>query len=103
MISFMNTTKLLDLGMSKHDRVVHILIGYFLRACLDHDDLLLGSRNGKLEISLSHAARQVGLIMKSSSSIMPTNTPPIGPFHGISEMERAMDAPIIAVISGEQS
>ena len=35
--------------MSKHDRVVHILIGYFLRACLDHDNLLLGSRNGKLE------------------------------------------------------
>ena len=31
------------------------------------------------------------------------NTPPIGPFHGISEMDSAMDAPIIAVISGEQS
>ena len=29
--------------------------------------------------------------------------PPIGPFHGMSEIERATDAPIIAVISGEQS
>ena len=46
---------------------------------------------------------EVGFTMKPSSSVMPMNTPPIGPFHGISEMERAMDAPIIAVISGEQS
>ena len=26
--------------------------------------------------------------------------PPIGPFHGISEMETAIEAPIIAMISG---
>ncbi len=31
------------------------------------------------------------------------NTPAMGPFHGISEMDRATDAPIMAVISGEQS
>ena len=44
----------------------------------------------------------VGLTTYSPSTI-PMKAPPIGPFHGISEMERATDAPIIAVISGEQS
>ena len=41
--------------------------------------------------------------MTTSPFTSPMNAPPIGPFHGMSEMERAMDAPIIAVISGEQS
>ena len=52
--------------------------------------------------TLSFLSSAVGLMM-NLSPIIPTNAPPIGPFHGISEMERAMDAPIIAVISGEQS
>ena len=44
----------------------------------------------------------VGLITYSPS-IIPTEQPEIGPFHGTSEIEIAIDAPIIAVISGEQS
>ena len=36
-------------------------------------------------------------------STSPTNTPEIGPSHGISEILSAMEVPIIAVISGEQS
>ena len=51
---------------------------------------------------LSSRCALVGL-MTGLPSTMPTKTPPIGPFHGISEMERAMDAPIIPAISCEQS
>ena len=43
----------------------------------------------------------LGLITKLPST-SPTDTPEIGPFQGISEMERAIDVPTIAVISGEQ-
>ena len=44
----------------------------------------------------------VGLMMYSPST-SPTKTPAIGPFHGISEIDSAIDAPSIAEISGEQS
>ena len=44
----------------------------------------------------------VGLITYSPSTY-PTETPEIGPFHGISEMDRAAEVPTMAAISGEQS
>ena len=44
----------------------------------------------------------VGLMTYSPSTI-PTETALMGPFHGISEIERAIEVPIMAVISGEQS
>ena len=44
----------------------------------------------------------VGL-MTNLPSTRPTLTPEMGPSHGISEIERATETPIIAVISGEQS
>ena len=52
-----------------------------------------------LETALCSA---VGLITYSPSTY-PTETPEIGPFHGISEIERAIDVPTIAAISGMQS
>lgn len=41
--------------------------------------------------------------MTYSPSIRPTLTPEIGPSHGISEMDSAMETPSIAAISGWQS
>ena len=38
-----------------------------------------------------------------SPSINPTDTPEIGPFHGMSEMVSAMEVPTMAAISGRQS
>ena len=58
--------------------------------------------NGKLKVELFSLCAAVGL-MTYSPSTSPTKTPAIGPFHGISEMDSAIDAPSIAVISGEQS
>ena len=45
---------------------------------------------------------RVGLIT-SWPSTLPTATEPVGPSHGISEVARATDEPIIPQISGEQS
>ena len=45
---------------------------------------------------------KVGFIIISSST-SPTKTPLIGPSQGISEILKAIEVPIIAVISGEQS
>ena len=39
----------------------------------------------------------------SSPSTRPMNTPPMGPAQGMSEMDRAMEVPIMPVISGLQS
>ena len=44
----------------------------------------------------------VGL-MTNSPSTYPTDTPEIGPFQGMSEMVMAVETPIMAAISGEQS
>ena len=52
--------------------------------------------------SLFSLCSAVGL-MTISPSTSPTNTLETGPFHGISEIESAMDAPIRPVTSGEQS
>ena len=35
-----------------HDSLVHSLVGDLVSACLDHNDLSLGCRNGKLEVAL---------------------------------------------------
>ncbi len=45
---------------------------------------------------------EVGL-MTNSPSIRPTETPEMGPFQGMSEMDRAMEVPMRAAISGELS
>ena len=44
----------------------------------------------------------VGLMIYSPST-MPTETPEMGPFQGMSEMESAIEVPTMAAISGEQS
>ena len=41
--------------------------------------------------------------MINSPSIIPTRTDPVGPSHGMSEVARATDEPIIAMISVSQS
>ena len=53
-------------------------------------------------MSLTLRCSAVGL-MTISPSTRPTDTPEIGPFHGISEIEMAIEVPTIAAISGEQS
>ena len=53
-------------------------------------------------ILLTFLCSSVGLITYSPS-IIPTEQPEIGPFHGTSEIEIAIEAPIIATISGWQS
>ena len=52
--------------------------------------------------SLFALCSAVGL-MTILPSTKPTKTPAMGPFQGMLEMESAIDAPIIAEISGEQS
>ena len=42
-------------------------------------------------------------LMINSPSTRPTETPEMGPFQGISEMDRAMEVPMRAAISGELS
>ena len=53
-------------------------------------------------ISLLALSASVGLITNLPST-RPTETPLMGPSQGISEIEIAIDTPIIAVISGRQS
>ena len=53
-------------------------------------------------ISLTLRSSALGLMI-NSPSIRPTETPEMGPFQGMSEMERAMEVPIMAAISGELS
>ena len=53
-------------------------------------------------IWLTARCADVGL-MTYSPSTRPTETPEIGPFHGISEMESAMLVPTMPAISGAQS
>ena len=53
-------------------------------------------------IRLFSRCSEVGLMIYSPS-IRPTDTPEIGPFHGMSEMVSAMEVPTMAAISGRQS
>ena len=87
--------------VARHDAVVHLLVGDDLvGARLDHGDALVRGRDGDSHIGSFHAAPRSGLMIYSPS-IKPTDTPEIGPFHGMSEMVSAMEVPTMAAISGQ--
>ena len=67
----------------------------------DHDDLCFGTRDGQLKVRLR--ALFLRRVDAKFSVDHAGRTPAVGPFHGISEIERATDAPSIPQNSGLQS
>ena len=88
----------LDLLVREHHALEQLLLGDLAGLALDHHDRVGSAGDDHVELAVLEIA--TGRVDDELPSTRPTRTAPTGPSHGIGEIVRAAEAPMIEKMSG---